>query len=352
MKINKISSSRIDNVDFNNLLFGRNFSDHMLICHYKNNSWGEPEIKPYSSIPMMPGTQTLHYGQSVFEGMKAFKNQEDEILLFRKNDNFERLNRSAERLSIPAIPEEIFINGLDALLTVDSNWLKKEDNYSLYIRPFIFASSECIKASSATEFTFIIITSPTSAYYENDIDVVVEEHYTRAPKGGVGFTKAAGNYASSFFPTKQANKRGFTQIIWTDALEHKYIEESGTMNIWFRIKDTLYTPELSDSILAGITRKSIIQLARDNGINVVEKKILVSEITEAAKNNQLKEIFGTGTAVTVIPIRSMTYQDNKINLPTIEDRFSSKLKLLLQDIQKGKVVDRYGWTTKVVPITV
>ena len=149
MKINKISSSRIDNVDFKNLLFGTNFSDHMLICHYKNNSWGEPEIKPYSSIPMTPGTQVLHYGQSIFEGMKAFKNQEDEILLFRKNDNFERLNRSAERLSIPKIPKEIFINGLDALLTLDADWLKKEDNYSLYIRPFIFASSECVKASSS-----------------------------------------------------------------------------------------------------------------------------------------------------------------------------------------------------------
>lgn len=324
----------------------------MLICNYRDGAWQEPEIKPYSAIPMMPGTQVLHYGQSIFEGMKAFKNQEGEILFFRKEDNFKRLNRSAKRLSIPEISREIFMEGLDILLGLDSQWLKKEDKYSLYIRPFIFASSECIKASSAEEFTFIIITSPTSSYYKEDIDVVVEEHYTRASRGGVGFIKAAGNYAASFFPTKEANSKGFTQIIWTDALEHKYIEESGTMNIWFRIGNQLITPELSDSILAGITRDSIIHLARVSGIEVSERKILVAEILEAEKNGELKEIFGTGTAVTIIPIRSITYHDKKMVLPIVKDSFSAQLRASLQNIQRGKIDDKYGWTSKIKSIPV
>ncbi len=348
MQINKTSNSRLGNTDFSNLKFGSVFSDHMLVCHYENNKWGTPEIIPYGPISMNPGTQVLHYGQSVFEGMKVFRNPNDEILFFRKEENFKRLNKSALRLSIPPIDEEVFMSGINTLLDLDRDWCKGEDGYSLYVRPFVFASSECIKASSSERFTFIIITSPTTTYYRNDINVVIENHYTRAAKGGVGYAKAAGNYAASFFPTKQANAKGFTQVIWTDANEHKYIEESGTMNIFFRINDTLITPSLTDSILKGVTRDSVIKIAKDIGIDVQERKILVSEIVEAYNNGALKEAFGVGTAVTVTPINSITFDGSKMTLASDgRDIYALRLKKILQEIQTGKSEDKYNWTSKV-----
>ncbi len=346
MRITKTSKSRLKTTDFSALPFGTVFSDHMLVCNYKNGKWQEVEILPYGPIAMNPGTQVFHYGQSVFEGMKAFKNINNELLLFRKHENFKRLNKSAVRLSIPEIPEDIFIKGLDELLALDSEWCKGDDGYSLYIRPFIFASAECVKASSSSEFKFIIITCPTKKYYGTSINVVIEENFTRAPKGGVGFAKAAGNYAASFYPTKQANANGFQQVIWTDSIEHKYIEESGTMNIWFRIGDKLITPELSDSILGGITRDSIVTLAEDRGIKVEQRKVSVSEIIQAYQSGELKEVFGTGTAVTVIPINSITYRKDRMNIATLEDSFAIQLKQKLQGIQKGEIEDIYGWTEK------
>ena len=346
MKIKKASQSRLNTIDFSTLPFGTVFSDHMLICNYKDGKWGNVEILPYGPIEMNPGTQVLHYGQSVFEGMKAFKNTKNEMLIFRKYENFKRLNKSAVRLSIPEIPEDIFIKGLDELLALDSDWCKCEDGYSLYIRPFIFASAECVKASSSAEYKFIIITCPTKKYYGDSIDIVIEESFTRAAKGGVGFAKAAGNYAASFYPTKQANANGFHQVIWTDSIEHKYIEEAGTMNIWFRIGDKLITPELNDSILEGITRDSIIRLAEDSGINVEQRRVSVSEILNAYQSGELKEVFGTGTAVTVIPISSVTYRKDKMTIEALEDSLSIQLKQKLQAIQKGEVEDIYGWTHK------
>ena len=347
MKITKTTHSKIDSIDFNNLPFGTVFSDHMLICNYKDGKWGESEISPYGPIPVSPGMQVLHYGQAIFEGMKAFKNEDDKVLLFRKEENFKRFNKSSVRLSIPEIPEDIFMNGLDKLISLDSVWCKNKEGYSLYIRPFVFASGECIKASSSEQFTFIIITSPTTTYYAGEVNVVIEEEYTRAPQGGVGFAKAAGNYAASFYPTKQANAKGFTQLIWTDAKEHKYIEESGTMNIWFRIGEKLITPSLSDSILGGITRDSIITLAESSGIVVEQRKILITEIVEAYNKGTLKEAFGTGTAVTVNPIKSITFREDKMELRTQEDSFALKLKTELQGIQKGSIVDIRNWTSKV-----
>lgn len=347
MKISRCSNSRIQTTDFTNLKFGTVFSDHMLICKYKDGKWLEVEIKSYGPIEMNPGTQVLHYGQAVFEGMKAFKNHKDEVLVFRKEENFKRLNKSAIRLSIPEIPKDVFMNGLNNLLSLDSQWCRKEEGYSLYIRPFVFASGEGIKASSSEEFTFIIITSPTTKYYPGEINVVIEEHYTRAARGGVGFAKAAGNYAASFYPTKQANAKGFQQVIWTDAEHHKFIEESGTMNIWFRIGDKLITPSLSDSILGGITRDSVITLAKDNGIEVEERRILVSEIIESYNNGNLKEAFGTGTAVTIIPINSITFKEERIIIPSQKDSFAIMLKQQLQGIQKGKIEDKYNWSSLV-----
>ena len=347
MKVTKTSISKLNSTDFSNLPFGTVFSDHMLVCNYKDGKWNEARILPYGPIPMPPGAQVLHYGQSVFEGMKAFKNNSNEILLFRKEENFKRLNQSAERLSIPSIDEAVFMNGLDNLLKIDSEWCKSDEGYSLYIRPFIFASSECVKASASQEYTFIIITSPTINYYAGEMNVLIEEHYTRAPQGGVGFAKAAGNYAASFYPTKQANAKGFQQLIWTDSKEHKYIEESGTMNIWFRIGDILITPELSDSILGGITRDSIISLAKVNGIKVEERRIQITEVIKAFNEGMLIEVFGTGTAVAVNPINSITFRDDRMVIKEQADSFALKLKQQLQAIQKGSIVDHYDWTSKV-----
>lgn len=347
MKVTKTINSKIYSTDFSNLPFGKVFSDHMLISKYKNGLWGESEILPYGPIDVTPGMQVFHYGQAVFEGMKVFKNSKDEILLFRKEESFRRINQSAKRLFIPEIPEDIFMEGLDRLIELDSDWCKNKDGYSLYIRPFVFASGECIKASSSEEFTFMIICSPSIRYYNNDLNLIVEQRYTRASKGGVGFTKAAGNYAASFYPTKIANAKGFNQVIWTDAKEHKYIEEAGTMNIWFRINNTLITPELSDSILGGITRDSIITLAKDNNYIVEERKITVQEIIDAKNNGSLVESFGTGTAVAVTSVKSITIGDYELKLEQKSDSFSSILGKELQGIQNGSIKDKYGWTSKI-----
>ena len=346
MKITKIKDSRISSIDFSSLPFGRSFSDHMLVCNFRNGKWEDPEIRPYGSILMNPGSQVLHYGQSVFEGMKAFKNSSNEVLFFRREQNFNRLNKSAARMSIPEVPKDIFMNGLDELISLDHEWCKVEEGYSLYIRPFIFASSECVKASSSEEFTFVIITPPTTTYYPGKLNLLIEERFTRASEGGVGFAKAAGNYAATFYPTKLANSKGFQQIIWTDSNEHKYIEECGTMNIFFRIGDKLITPELSDTILDGITRNSIITLARNFGIEVEERKVLVADLLDAFSCGELNEIFGTGTAVSISPISSITFRGNKITLPAINDSFALKLKKEMQAIQKGRIKDVHNWTTK------
>ena len=340
--INPSLKSRIHSIDFNNLPFGQVFSDNMLVCSYKDGKWGSTEIKEYGNISISPAAQVLHYGQAVFEGMKAFKDSDENILFFRRDENFKRLNQSAKRMAIPEISKETFFNGLDQLLKLDEKWCKSENGFSIYIRPFLFASQSCIKASSSEEYTFMIILSPTKEYYTDPINLVIEQEYSRAASGGVGFAKAAGNYGASFFPTNLAKKKGFTQVIWTDSNTHEYIEESGTMNIWFVIDNILGTPALSDSILGGITRDSIIKIAKDLGYQVQEREVSVNEILEAHKSGMLDESFGTGTAVSVLPISSITYKDIKINFQN-SNLISSKLKDKLLSIQKGLLKDNYGW---------
>ena len=347
MKINKIKKSRLETVDFNNLPFGSIFSDHMLICEFKNGKWNEPEIKPYGPLKLSPGTQALHYGQSIFEGMKAFKSKKDNVLLFRPDKNFERINNSAKRLSIPQIPKDVFIDGLKELLRIDSCWVSKREGYSLYIRPFVFGSSECIKANSSNDFTFVIITSPTMNYYSDPIDILIEQKFTRAMKGGVGFTKASGNYAASFYPTSLAEEKGYTQLLWTDGINHENIEESGTMNIWFRIKDKLVTPKLTDSILPGVTRNSILTLASEMNLKVEERTISITEIINSFKNKTLLEAFGSGTAVVLSKIRSISYNEEKYYLPNQEDSYCDKIKTKLVSIQRGDIEDTNNWTVSV-----
>ena len=343
MKITLTKQSRRNEVDFNNLEFGKVFSDHMFMCKFKEGQWQETEILPYQPISMAPGTHVFHYGQAVFEGMKAFKSDEGKTILFRPEENIDRLNQSAKRLCMPSFPKKEFFSGLRELLKLDKNWIPEGKGKSLYIRPFMISTSEFIRATPADEFTFFIITSPSSSYYSGEVHLKIEERYARSVKGGIGFTKAAGNYASAFAPTKEAQNQGFTQVIWTDAKEHKYIEESGTMNIMFRIKDVLVTPMLGDSILAGITRKSILSLAKENNIEVEERRISVEEILEAQQNGSLKEAFGVGTAVTINSINSITFRDKKFTIAPLSNSYAQLLKENLQGIQYGKLKDEHQW---------
>jgi len=346
-EIKKIVKSRLSQVNFHKLQFGRIFSDHMLEAQFINGEWKPPKIKAFGKIQISPASPVLHYGQECFEGMKAFRQKNGQVVLFRPLDNFTRLNNSARRLCMAKVSEDIFLNGIKQLVSLDEKWVKKGKERSLYIRPFLISSGEFIVARPSKEYKFFIITSPSQAYYREEIKVIVEEKFTRAAKGGAGFAKAGGNYGASFYATQRAIKKGYTQVIWTDSKEHKYIEESSTMNLMFRIKNTIVTPELSDSILPGITRSSIIQLAKDRGISVEERKISVDEIIKRIKDKSLTEFFGVGTAVTVNDISTIGYNgvDYLINNP--ENSYAKLLKQDLHNIQYGETEDPYNW---IVPI--
>ncbi len=347
IKIIPIQQSKINSVDFNNLTFGTVFSDYMFECDYKNGDWQTPTIKPYGAITIDPSARVFHYGQAVFEGMKAYKDANDAIFLFRPEDNHERINKSSARLAIPEFPKDYFIDGLKTLLNLEKDWIKKGIGNSMYIRPFVIATQPAISASPSEEYKFMIILSPAQAYYSGEVRVLFAEEYSRAASGGVGFAKAAGNYAAQFFPTKLANEQGYQQIIWTDADSHEYLEEAGTMNIFFRVNDTLITAPNNDRILDGITRKSVIQLAKDNNMKVEIRRISVSEIKEAAKKGELKEIFGSGTATVINPIIGFSHGGEKFDLPKLEESYASFFKEKLTNIQYNISEDPYGWRFKI-----
>jgi len=348
VKIVLAKKSKIGSVDFENLEFGKIFTDHLFVCKYSNNSWGEGKIMPYDDFLVSPSARVFHYGQAIFEGMKCFRSDNDSLILFRPEENFKRFNKSSSRMAIPEISENIFFDGLTELLKIDKDWVKKGDGNALYLRPFVFASEASINASEANEYTFMIICCPAKSYYGNQkIKVKIEEKYSRAAKGGVGYAKAAGNYAAQFYPTSIAIEEGYQQIIWTDSNNHKSIEEAGTMNLFFRIGNKLITSPTSDSILDGITRKSIIELAKKENIEVEERIITVDELLESSKTGELKEIFGTGTAVVVLPIKAFGYQSNDYELPQGDDSWSSMLKKKLMDIQYDKSPEYDNWKLKI-----
>jgi len=347
IKVTHAETSKINDVDFDNLSFGSVFSDHMLISNYENGKWETPEIIPYQAISLDPSSKIFHYGQSVFEGLKAYKDANNDVFLFRPEDNCKRLNISSKRLSIPELPEAYFLEGLKKLLEVDKNWVPNKEGSSLYVRPFIFASGQGFHASPATSYKFIIATAPSGAYFSGKVKVLIEEKYSRSANGGVGYAKAGGNYAGQFYPTQLAVAKGYNQVIWTDDTSHEYIEEAGAMNIFVRINDTLMTAPTSDRILDGITRKSIIDIAKDEGIPVEVRKISVSELVEASKNGSLKEMFGAGTAAVVSPISTFGFRDVDYNLPELENTYASKLKKRITDIQTNKTEDKFGWRVKV-----
>lgn len=348
IQIKKVSQSRLPEVDFANLEFGQTFSDHMYVARYAQGAWQAPAIVPFSDFSLSPANPALHYGQAIFEGMKAYKNAAGEITLFRPEANLRRLNLSAERLCMPAYPEETFLEGLKELLRTDADWIPATPGSSLYIRPFMFATGEYLGVKPADEYIFAIITCPVNAYYSTPLRVKVEETYARAVEGGFGFAKAAGNYAGSLYPARKAAEEGYHQLLWTDGKTHQYFEESGTMNLMFVINDTLLTPATSTSILAGITRDSILQVARDKGMKVEERKISVAEVMEAAQNGSLQEAFGCGTAAVISQIVTIGYRGTDYALPPVEGRkYSTSLARELDAIRTGQAEDKHGWIVKV-----
>lgn len=343
ISIEKTSQSKLSSVDFENLPFGQVYTDHMLVCTYEDGKWALPKIVPYQNLSLDPSAKIFHYGQSVFEGMKAYKDEDDQIWLFRPEENQKRLNISAARLAMPELPESYFMDGLNALLKLERDWIPTTKDSSLYIRPFMFASGQGFHASPADKYTFVIACSPSGPYFGGRIKVLIEEKFARAANGGVGFAKAGGNYAGQFYPTNLAMEKGYHQVIWTDDIKHEYIEEAGAMNIFVRIDDTLITAPTNDRILDGITRKSIIEYAQAEGIKVEVRKISVHEMVEAQKAGRLKEMFGAGTAAVVSPISGFGYRGEDFDLPELEEDFASKIKTAITDIQYNRSEDPFGW---------
>jgi branched-chain amino acid aminotransferase len=343
INITKAPTTKINSVDFENLKFGHIFTDHMLVCDYENGAWKTPEIKPYGPIQLDPSAKVFHYGQAVFEGMKAYRDDNDKIWLFRPDENFKRINKSSARLAIPEFPEEYFFTGLEELLKLEKDWIKKGFGNSLYIRPFVIATEAGVLASPGTSYKFMIICSPAKSYYTGEVRVQISERFSRAADGGVGAAKAAGNYAAQFYPTNLAKDEGFQQIIWTDANTHNFLEEAGTMNVFFRVKDKLLTAPTSDRILDGVTRKSIIALAEANNIDVEVRRVTVQEIVDAAEAGTLKEIFGAGTAAVINPIQGFGHKGKKYELPKLTDTYASFFKNKLMKIQYNLDKDEFGW---------
>ena len=348
IQIEKVLESRVSTFDWEDLAFGKIFSDHMMVMDYADGEWNNPKIIPYQNLSMSPATSALHYGQSIFEGMKAHKNANDEIVLLRPRDNAKRLNVSAERMCIPVISEDFFMEALKTLLELDREWVPNKRGCSLYIRPFIFATDPVVGIKPSDTYRFIIFSCPVGTYYSDAIPVKIETEFTRAASGGTGYAKAAGNYGGALYPARLAQNKGYKQLIWTDAKEHKYIEEAGTMNVMFIINGVLITPTSNDTILAGLTSSSILEISRDWGIEVQERTVSVEEIITAFTEGTISEAFGAGTAATLAPIKSINYNNQDYFLPEIEDkdRFSTKMMHYYDDYRRDLVEDKFSWLEK------
>ena len=336
---------------FDNLGFGRYFSDHMFTMDYENGKWCNSQIVPYQDLSLSPASTVLHYGQSMFEGMKAYKTDNGSIYLFRPRKNFERLNISNERLAMPEVDEDFCVNALCELIKVDADWIPTAPGTSLYIRPFMFATDPFLGIRPSDTYKFMIIMSPVGAYYSeglNPVKIYVEDNYVRAVRGGVGFTKTPGNYAASLKAQMNANENGYSQVLWLDGVEQKYVEEVGSMNVFFKIGDEVVTPELNGSILSGITRMSVIEMLEKLNVKVTERRISIDEIMQAAADGSLKEIFGTGTAAVISSVGELSYKGDlrKVNGGKIGE-LTAKLYDTITGIQTGKVVDDMNWTYKI-----
>jgi len=346
--INRVEQSKLHGFNLDNLPFGKYFTDHMLEADYEKGEWKNVEIKPYQPLLLSPSLAALHYGQAIFEGIKAYRDKEGNAYIFRPYDNFKRFNVSAERMAMPAVPEEIFMEGLKQLVALDKNWIPNKEDHSLYIRPFMFSSDEMIGVRPSDNYKFLTILSPTGPYYNAPMRIYVEEKYVRAVPGGVGYAKAAGNYGAAMYATAQAKKKGYDQVLWTDAFEHKYVQEIGTMNVIFIIGNKAITPDLGEgTILAGVTRDSVLTLLKEAGFEVEERSLSIDEIIDAYKSGILYEVFGTGTAATISMIKELRYKDFVMNFDTDQWKTAPIIKKWLTDIREGRREDKYGWMVKV-----
>ncbi len=347
IKIRQIERSRIDQVDMSHIPFGRVFSDHMLVARYSEGRWEEPQIMPYESLSLAPSVCALHYGQSIFEGMKAIKGIDGSPVLFRPIDNFLRLNRSAYRMGMPELPEHIFMEGIKALVNLDQQWVPPLEKGSLYIRPFMFATDEYIGVRASDSYVFLIFTCPVGGYYSKPVSLLASKEFVRASQGGTGSAKCAGNYAASILPDKLAKEQGYDNVLWLDAKENAYIEECGTMNVFFVIGDTVITSPLTGTILPGITRDSVIRLLKDNGYKIEIRPITIYEVESAYEQGTLKEAFGAGTAATIAQIERIGYAGRDLTFSDQHALVGSWLKNTLQDIKSEVKPDPYGWVVKV-----
>lgn len=349
IKVTPVQESKINAVDWENLPFGKVFSDHMLVMDYKDGTWKDPEIVPFGPIPMHPAMSAIHYGQSIFEGLKAYKSPAGDLFLFRPEMNAKRMVESAERMCMPPVPEDVFVELVRRLVEIESNWIPTKEGYSLYIRPFLYATDEFIGIRPSETYRFVIFTCPVGAYYNEPVNVKIEEFYTRASVGGAGRAKVAGNYGAALYPARKGQQNGYHQLLWTDGKTHEYIEESGTMNIVFVIDGKVISPsEESDTILRGITKRSVLDLAEAWGYPVEERKVSVQEIIDANKNGTLTEAFGAGTAATIAHIVKIGYRDGDLILPPIEGRtFSNRVYGYMNDLKSGIIEDTNGWLLKV-----
>ncbi|HET9057903.1 MAG TPA: branched-chain amino acid aminotransferase [Chitinophagaceae bacterium] len=348
IKITKAEHSKLNNMSLENIPFGKYFTDHMLEADYENGEWKNVEIKPYQPLLLAPSNAALHYGQAIFEGIKAYKDVNGNAFIFRPQENFKRFNISAKRMQMPELPEEIFIEGMRKLIELDKKWIPQFPNHSLYIRPLMFASDEIIGVRPSDNYKFVIILSPTGPYFSSPMRIYVEEKYVRAAEGGVGFAKAAGNYGGAMYVTAEAKKKGFDQVLWMDAKEHKYVQECGVMNVFFIVGNKAITPDLNPgTILAGVTRDSVITVLKDMGLTVEERPVSIDELIEAYKKNSLKEVFGTGTAATVAVIKELQYKDFNMKFDIDHLGVIPELRKRVEAIRYGMTDDKYGWMFKV-----
>ncbi len=348
INISKVEKSKLNDINLENIPFGKYFTDHMLEVDYEDGEWKTPEIKPYQPLLLSPATAALHYGQAIFEGIKAYKNADGEAYIFRPHDNFKRFNISAERMQMPQVPEDIFMEGMRMLIELDKNWIPQMEDHSLYIRPFMFSSDEMIGVKPSDKYKFMILLSPTGPYYSSPMRIYVEEKYVRAVPGGVGYAKAAGNYGGAMYATAQAKLKGYDQVLWTDAYEHKYVQECGTMNVFFIIGNTAITPNLDEgTILAGVTRNSTMVLLQEMGFTVEERALSIDDIIDAHKAGILYEVFGTGTAATISFIKELRYKDYIMEFNTDEWKTAPAIKTKLNAIRYGQLPDTYEWMYKI-----
>ncbi len=339
-------SSKINSVDWNNLEFGKYVSDHMFLCTYKNGAWQQPRILPFQNLSLAPTTLALHYGQSIFEGMKAFRMQDGNINIFRVAKHHERLNQSLERMCMPPVPLDLFRSALHELVRLDRAWVPATEHTALYLRPIVFASEARFGVKVSEEYTFLIVSGPAQVLHQKPIKVKVEQHYIRAAPGGTGYAKCAGNYGGAFYPTQKAREEGFDQVIWTDAFQHEYFEESGTMNLMFVIDGKLVTPPLSDSILDGVTRDSLLRIARRLGIPVEERPVGITEFKKAFAEKRITEAFGAGTAAVIAPIAVMAIGNTPYPLPAYSAQsLHMQLQQELETIRSGKKEDEWRWNS-------